>query len=103
MGRFWACSKVFGPAGAESTLGPPLWSALRHNARGSPPAWLNPQPSTLKSLLVLSRGPEWASRIPLRPSGAGVLEALGRHFWAFFRFLDASSIILHAVVDFWRF
>ena len=35
--RFWTCLKRFGPAGAESPLGPPRWSALRHNARGSAP------------------------------------------------------------------
>ena len=35
--RFWTCLKRFGPAGAESPLGPPRWSALRHNARGSSP------------------------------------------------------------------
>ena len=61
-----------------------------NNARGSPPAWLNPEPSTLKSLLVLSIGPEWGSRIPARQSGAGVLEALGRPFFDLGRFLGAS-------------
>ena len=61
-----------------------------NNARGSPPAWLNTYPSTLKSLLVLGRGPEWGSRIPLTPITAGVLEALGRHFFDLGRFLGAS-------------
>ena len=57
---------------------------------GPPPAWLDREPSTLKSLLVLSIGPEWGSRIPARQSTAGVLEALGRPFFDLGRFLGAS-------------
>ena len=37
VGRSWKCLVSFGPAGVDSQLGPPRWSAKRHNARGSSP------------------------------------------------------------------
>ena len=37
VGRSWKCLVSFGPAGEDSQLGPPRWSAKRHNARGSSP------------------------------------------------------------------
>ena len=36
MRKSWKCLVSFGPAGKDSQLGPPRWSAKRHNARGSP-------------------------------------------------------------------
>ena len=52
VGRFWACLNRFVPAGADSLIGPPRWSAKRHNARGSStPRVLNSTLENVKSFI----------------------------------------------------
>ena len=50
--RFWIYLTRFGPAGADSLIGPPRWPAKRHNARGSStPRVLNGTLENVKSFI----------------------------------------------------
>ena len=83
-------------AGTESLLGPPRWSAKRHNARGSPPACLDYALREFPALPLGARGgyAETGSKNGSAPFGR-VLGALGPLFsllgtsWA--TFFDSFS------------
>ena len=40
VGKFWTYLKRLGPAGVDSIIGPPRWSAKRHNSKSVRCEWL---------------------------------------------------------------